>query len=159
MMVGLAKLSTVFFFLLAESLADQAAGNATCINNYSDLLDALQDREADNVRKLLDAFYPPDGGVNVNFLDVVYCISNSSTECSPSAVNYTYYWADSSLLLAVEPQLLNILSLYIIRFGIKEVALIISPPFCSDDISNNRQLLKTLTTWVSHINLTSSYKN
>ena len=145
------KLSTVFFFLLVESLADQVAGNATCINNYSDLVDALREKEADNIRKLLDAFYPPDGGENINFLDVVYCIN---TECSSSAVNYTYYWADSSLLLTVEPQLLNTLSLYIIRFGIKEVELIISPPFCSDNTSNNQQLLKTLTAWVSHVNLT-----
>ncbi|XP_019859336.1 PREDICTED: uncharacterized protein LOC109587539 [Amphimedon queenslandica] len=145
MQVRFLLLSTLFFFLLPESLADEGAGDGTCINNYSDLLDALRDREADNVRKLLDAFYPPDGGANVNFLDVAYCISNSSNECT---VNYTYYWADSSLLLVVEPQLLNILSLYIIRFGIRQVTLNISPTFCSDDISKNKQLLKTLTAWL-----------
>ena len=141
----LALLTTVFFFLLYSSVQ---ADNVTCISNYADLKDALRDKETDNVRKLLDTFYPPDGSM-VHFLNVAYCLSDSKTECSPTSVIYYYHWADTRLLLAIEPKLIASLTLNFISLGVKEITLIISPPFCSNESENNEILLNTLTTWVS----------
>ena len=143
--MGLAFLTTVFFFVLYSSVQ---ADNVTCISNYADLKDALRDKETDNVRKLLDTFYPPNG-LPVHFLNVTYCLSDSKTECSPTSVIYTYHWADNGLLLKIEPQLLISLTLGFIHLSASEISLIISPPFCSNESENNLALLNTLTTWVS----------
>ena len=143
--MGLALLTTVFFFLLYSSVQ---ADNVTCISNYADLKDALRDKETDNVRRLLDTFYPPDGS-SVHFLNVTYCLSDSKTECNPTSAIHYYHWADSGLLLVIEPQLLVSLTLNFISLDVKEITLIISPPFCSNESENNEILLNTLTTWVS----------
>lgn len=131
------------FFLLFYSLAK--ADNTTCISNYADLKEALRDKETGNVPKLLDTFYPRNGSI-VHFLDVTYCISESKTECSQPSLRYTFHWADNGLLLVIEPNLLNALTLSFIQFGTSEIGLIISPPFCSNETAI---LLNTLTTWVS----------
>uniref|UniRef100_A0A1X7VUZ1 Uncharacterized protein n=1 Tax=Amphimedon queenslandica TaxID=400682 RepID=A0A1X7VUZ1_AMPQE len=115
----------------------------------ADLKDALRDKETDNVRRLLDTFYPPNGLV-VHFLNVAYCLSDSKTMCSPTSVIYNYHWADTRLLLAIELKLLISLTLGFISLGLKEITLIISPPFCSNESESNVVLLNTLTTWLKH---------
>ncbi|XP_019850890.1 PREDICTED: uncharacterized protein LOC109581309 isoform X1 [Amphimedon queenslandica] len=144
--MGLALLTTVFFFVLYSSVQ---ADNVTCISNYADLKDALRDKETDNVRRLLDTFYPPDGSP-VHFLYVTYCLSDSKTECNPTFGTYNYHWADTRLLLVIEPNLLVSLTLDFIKLGVKEITLTISPPFCSNESESNVILLDTLTTWLKH---------
>ena len=148
-------LKAALLFSLFYSVV-RADGATICINTYADLEEALLDRDTDNNRLLRDAFYPPGGDALVHFLNVVYCVSESKTECTGSSVNYTYHWSDSRLLLVIEPNLVHALTLTAVTFHIDEVLLIISPPFCSNDTLSNRQLLKTLTTWVSVILLQSS---
>ena len=140
------KIAFLFSLFYSVVRADDAT---VCTKTYADLEEALLDRETDNNRLLRDAFYPPGGESFVHFLSVVYCVSESKTECTGSSINYTYHWSDSRLLLVIEPNLVRALSLTAVTFHIDEVLLIISPPFCSNDTSNNHQLLKTLTTWVS----------
>ena len=148
---GLASLMATVFLLLLLYSSVKAEDDITCIRNYGDLKDALLDRETDNERLLLDTFYPPSGESIVHFVNVLYCISDNKTKCSPGSTNYTYYWADSRLLLVIEPYLLNALTLTAIKLHVDEVTLTISPPFCSNDTEANLQLLNTLTVWVSSL--------
>uniref|UniRef100_A0A1X7TIP2 G-protein coupled receptors family 1 profile domain-containing protein n=1 Tax=Amphimedon queenslandica TaxID=400682 RepID=A0A1X7TIP2_AMPQE len=120
------KTALLFSLFFSVIRADDAT---VCTKTYADLEEALLDRETDNNRLLRDAFYPPGGESLVHFLNVVYCVN-------------------SRLLLVIEPNLVRALTLTSVTFHIDEVLLIISPPFCSNVTLNNRQLLKTLTTWL-----------
>lgn len=144
-------LSLALSILMLESLIiPQSSGQslAPCISSYDDLKNALRDNETTNIRKLLDTFYPPNEAT-VHSVRVTYCISENKTGCSSMSDAYTYQWATNSFLLIVEPDLLNALTLSLFELISADLSLVIGLPFCSNDTETARQLLDTLTTWVS----------
>lgn len=125
-----------------------------CIETYSDLKNALRDEETDNIRKMLDAFYPIQPNSNMLLVNITYCISDSKTNCIPMSddnetYTYMYHWSNNRLLLIFEPGLIEVLTFHIFSLGISQLDLIISPSFCTNDTQKHIQLLDTLTTWVS----------
>lgn len=125
-----------------------------CIETYSDLKSALRDEETNNIRKMLDAFYPIQPNSNMLLVNITYCISDSKTNCTPTSddnntYTYMYHWSNNRLLLIFEPGLIEVLTFHIFSLGISQLDLIISPSFCANDTQRHIQLLDTLTTWVS----------
>ena len=115
-----------------------------CIDNYEQLKAALRNN-TDNVKKLLNTFYPISKKI-VHYVKVIYSFNDSSTS---NLSEHTYFWAANSLMLRYEPVLLSALALNIVTFNSAEVTLNIDQPFCSND--TKRELLETLTSWVSII--------
>ena len=125
-----------------------------CIGNYEQLKAALRNN-TDNVKKLLNTFYPLNKKP-VHFVTITYSLNDSSTSNQPpkllekmSQQNHTFYWAVNSLILTYGPDLLSALALNIVTFNLAEVTLDIDPPFCSNDTNTIIELLETLTSWVS----------
>lgn len=129
-----------------------------CIETYSDLKSALRDEETDNIRKMLDAFYPIQPNSNMLLVNITYCISDSKTYCTPTSddnntYTYMYHWSNNRLLLIIEPELIDVLTFTIFSLNTSQLDLIISPSFCTNDTQKHIQLLDTLTTWVSTLYL------
>lgn len=145
--------------LLLPTLGVKGADIA-CIETYSDLKDALRHKETNNIRKMLDAFYPIRPKSNTFLVNITYCISDSKTNCTTTSddnntYTYMYHWSNNRLLLIVEPELINVLTFNLFSLGISQLDLIISPSFCTNDTQKHIQLLDTLTTWVSTLYLYS----
>ena len=123
----------------------------TCISNYQELKSSLRNNATDNVRYLLDTFYPPNKST-VHVVWVYYCTVNSvisypSFNCTADAANYTYLWIDNALLTIIDYQVLGALTFDLVHLISSDLELMIHP-FCSD-CENELQLLNTLTSWVS----------
>ena len=125
-----------------------------CIDNYEQLKAVLHNN-TDNVKKLLNTFYPINKKP-VHFVIITYSLNDNSSSNQPpemlekiSQQNYTFYWAVNSLMLTYGPDLLSALVLNIVTFNSAEVILEIDPPFCSNDNDTITELLETLTSWVS----------
>ena len=131
----------------------QGQEDVPCIGNYEQLKVALCNN-TDNVKKLLNTFYPINKKI-VHFVTITYCLNYSSfpdwlLELLPVSQNYTFHWAVNSLMLTYGPDLLSALVLNIVTFNSAEVTLYIDPPFCANDTFNKiPNLLETLTSWVS----------
>ena len=145
-------LSLALSILMLQTLIlPQSSGQCStpsCISSYDDLKKALRDNDTTNIRKLLDTFYPPNEAT-VHSVRVTYCISENKTDCSSVTDTYTYQWATNSFLLILEPDLLDALTLSLFELISADLSLVIGLPFCSNDTETARQLLDTLTTWVS----------
>ena len=139
-----------------------------CIDKYEQLKAALRNN-TDNVKKLLNTFYPINKKP-VHFVTITYSLNDNSTSNWPDLLlafiylmglqDYTFHWAVNSLMLTYGPDLLSALVLNIVTFNSAEVTLDIDLPFCSNDTDYNitrvivetqatRELLETLTSWVS----------
>ena len=132
----------------------QGQEDVPCIGNYEQLKAALRNN-TDNVKKLLNTFYPLNKKP-VHFVTITYSLNDNSTSNQPpellekmSQQNHTFYWAVNSLMLTYGPDLLSALALNIVTFNSAEVILDIDPPFCSNDNDTITELLETLTSWVS----------
>ena len=132
----------------------QGQEDVPCIGNYEQLKAALRNN-TDNVKKLLNTFYPINKKP-VHFVTITYCLNYSSFpewlfEPLPLIPqNYTFHWAANSLMLTYGPDLLSALVLNFVTFNSAEVTLYIDPPFCANDtFTIIPDLLETLTSWVS----------
>ena len=91
------------------SLSVVEGADITCIETYSELKDALRDQGTDNVRKMLNAFYPTSSDSNIHLVNITYCISNYESNCTLMSYDndsyysdvyiYMYHWADNRLML------------------------------------------------------------
>ena len=144
------------------SLSVVEGADITCIETYSELKDALRDQGTDNVRKMLDAFYPTSSDSNIHLVNITYYIGNIQLPSNYTLMShdndsysdvyvYTYHWADNRLMLIIEPFLINILTFYLFSFGVSQLHLTISPSFCTNNTKRHIELLDTLTTWVKAI--------
>ena len=132
----------------------QGQEDVPCIGNYEQLKAALRNN-TDNVKKLLNTFYPLNKKP-VHFVTITYSLNDNSSSNQPpellekvSQQNHTFYWAVNSLMLTYGPDLLSALALKIVTFNSVEVTLDIDQPFCSNDTKTITELLETLTSWVS----------
>ena len=132
----------------------QGQEDVPCIDNYEQLKAALRN-DTDNVKKLLNTFYPLNKKP-VHFVTITYCLNDNSTSNQPpellekmSQQNHTFHWAVNSLMLTYGPDLLSALALKFLTFNSTEVTLNIDQPFCSNDTDTITELLETLTSWVS----------
>ena len=132
----------------------QGQEDVPCIGNYEQLKAALRNN-TDNVKKLLNTFYPINKKP-VHFVTITYSLNDNSTSNQPpellekmSQQNHTFYWAVNSLMLTYGPDLLSALALNVVTFNSAEVTLDIDPPFCANDTDTITELLETLTSWVS----------
>ena len=130
---------------------EEEIDEVTCISNYQQLKSSLRNNSTDNIRYLLDTFYPPNKST-VHVVWIYYCIINSaisysSFNCTADTANYTYWWVDNGLLTIIDYQVLGGLSFNLAHLISSDLELIIHP-FCSD-VENELQLLNTLTSWVS----------
>ena len=145
----------VWFMLHQVFLYSGVQGqDVPCIDNYEQLKAALRNN-TDNVKKLLNTFYPLNKKP-VHFVTITYSLNDNSTSNQPpellgkmSQQNCTFYWAVNSLMLTYGPDLLSALALNIVTFNSAEVTLDIDLPFCSNDTDTITELLETLTSWVS----------
>ena len=145
------------------SLSVVEGADITCIETYSELKDALRDQGTDNVRKMLDAFYPTSSDSNIHLVNITYYISNIQLPSNYTLMSYDndsyysdvyvymYHWTDNRLMLIVEPILLNTLTFYLFSFGVSQLHLFINPSFCTNNTERHIELLDTLTTWVKAI--------
>ena len=130
----------------------QGQEDVPCIDNYEQLKAALRNN-TDNVKKLLNTFYPINKKP-VHFVTITYCLNYSSfpdwlVELLMLPQNYTFHWAENSLMLTYGPDLLSALVLNFVTFNSAEVTLYIDPPFCANDtLTIIPDLLETLTSWV-----------
>ena len=142
------------------SLSVVEGADITCIETYSELKDTLRNQGTDNVRKMLNAFYPTSPNTNVHLVNITYYIGNFQLPSNYTLMSYdndsyysdvyvyTYHWTDNRLMLIVEPILLNTLTFYLFSFGVSQLHLFISPSFCTNNTKRHIELLDTLTTWV-----------
>ena len=130
----------------------QGQEDVPCIDNYEQLKAALRNNK-DNVKKLLNTFYPINKKP-VHFVTITYSLNDNSfpdwlLELLPVSQNYTFHWAVNSLMLTYGPDLLSALVLNIVTFNSAEVTLYIDPPLCANTFNIIPDLLETLTSWVS----------
>ena len=165
--MGASIFIVIWFMLHQVFLYSGVQGqDVPCIDNYEQLKAALRSN-TDNVKKLLNTFYPINKKT-VHFVNITYSLNDSSTSNWPPIVPidirrlqiHVFYWAVNSLMLTYGPDLLSALALNIVTFNSAEVTLDIDPPFCSNDTDYNstrlkmegqakKELLETLTSWVS----------
>jgi hypothetical protein len=117
----------------------------SCINSYPELIVNLQTH---NTKQLLDAFYPPNLSTS-HSVKIYYCFYNVSTtgrpDCALENAEYIFQWVDNSLMLIHDQQVLNALAFGALRLTSVDASIVINQ-FC--DITNEFQLLLTLTTWL-----------
>lgn len=145
--MSLSSLFTIISVVLSFSLAQNGTQTFSCIDNYEELKTTLRDNTTDNIEKLLDTFYPPNEST-VHSVLVTYCFETSNTT-NYCLDNITYHWSSNALLLVVEAELLNALTLHLFDLISRNVTLMMQTPFCSTDINTNLLFTETLTTWVS----------
>ena len=111
-----------------------------CISNYQELRASLVSYPQ-NIDNLLMAFYPPNQSPS-HALDVHYNILGGE------GINATYQfrWVDSSVLLLVEVELLEALSLNMANLVVRNVSIVLDP-FCHEGMILD--LLDLATIWVS----------
>ena len=154
------SLSLILLTVIISSSVVEGA-DITCIEtySYSELKDALRDQGTDNVRKMLNAFYPTSSDSNIHLVNITYYIGNIQLPSNYTLMSYDndsysdvyvymYHWADNRLMLIIEPFLINILTFYLFSFGVSQLHLTISPSFCTNNTERHIELLDTLTTWV-----------
>lgn len=143
----------VLCFTLKDDYLSEEAGD--CIGTYQELRSLLRSNLTDNVKRMLDVFYPPNKSPS-HIVFVTYCtkrnaasIDELNDECNATTTDkFQFQWITNTIPLLIDSDVFKANTFNLAFLVQMNLTLLINQPFC--DNTDGLLMLETLTVWVSY---------